>query len=188
MIGGERNPRVPGKRVELRRPDPTWAEVFEREARAILAALSPLGPIRVEHIGSTAVAGIRAKPVIDIMVGVESYARFDDYRGRLESLHYDYDERALHDDPDRHVFRKGPQPPQLRTHHLHFTLWGGRYWVRILAFRDYLRAHASVAEEYERLKAELADRFAEDSRSYTRGKGAFVRRVQAIAMERTSQR
>jgi GrpB-like predicted nucleotidyltransferase (UPF0157 family) len=175
------------RRVELREPDPAWASAYERERTVIESALAGLGLRRIEHIGSTAVPGIRAKPIIDIMVGVETYDLFDVIRGRLESLGYEYDENALTDDPGRHVFRKGLRDPtQLRSHHLHLTLLGSPYWMRILAFRDWLRAHPEVARDYERLKIGLAERFANDGRAHTRQKGEFVRRVEAMAMTERS--
>jgi len=117
------------------------------------------------------------------MVGVQTYDLFDVIRERLESLDYDYDEDALQGDPGRHVFRKGPNDPgRLRTHHLHLTLLGSAYWIRILAFRDYLRARPRVAAEYEHLKTDLAQRYANDGHTYTREKGEFVRRVEAVAI------
>jgi GrpB-like predicted nucleotidyltransferase (UPF0157 family) len=178
------NPKIGGRRVELSDPDPDWPAAFERERGAIEAALGSLGALRVEHIGSTAIQGIRAKPILDIMVGVQSFDFFDESRVRLETLGYDYDVNALLDDADRHVFRKGPAGPgRLRTHHLHYTVLGGKYWVRILAFREHLRVRPEVAREYEWLKIDLASKYADDGRRYTRGKGAFVRRIQDFAMK-----
>jgi GrpB-like predicted nucleotidyltransferase (UPF0157 family) len=163
--------------------------MFERERDAISANLSALGTLRVEHIGSTSIGAIRAKPIIDIMVGVSSYEPFEEYCVRFGALGYDYDVNALRDDPSRHVFRKGPADrDRPRTHHVHFTLLGCKYWVRILAFRDYLVANTDVAREYEKLKARLAVAYPGNVQSYTRGKSAFVRRIEETATLLLSER
>jgi GrpB-like predicted nucleotidyltransferase (UPF0157 family) len=169
-------------RVALVGPDRAWRKAFDLECVEILATIDGRAAIQVEHIGSTSIAGIRAKPIIDILLGIRDAAALTVVRQNLEALGYEYDVAALNDDPERHVFRKGPR--ELRTHQVHVTLVGGFYWNRILAFRDYLREHPEVAREYEQLKMHLAATHANDGRAYTHGKGSFVRRVQAVALSR----
>ena len=171
------------RRVELSGPDPSWPTAYAGERAAIAEVLGTLAR-GIEHIGSTSIPGIRAKPILDVMVGVGSFNQFEDCRSRLEAMGYVYDPLAMQDDPDRRVFRRGPADQMLpRTHHLHMTRFGGWYWRRILAFRDHLRRNPRVATDYERLKIDLAERFREDGRRYTAGKGAFVREIQAIALK-----
>ena len=136
----------------------------------------------IEHVGSTAVAGLPAKPVIDIMVGVPDYDRLQEIGVALERLGYLRDAAAEQDEPARKVFRKGPADPrQLRSHHLHLTVRGGRYWCRLLAFRDQLRRDPVAAAEYAAVKASLLHTCAGDSRAYTRGKTDVVRRIERAA-------
>jgi len=119
-------------------------------------------------------------------VGVETFLRLGEIQARLAQIGYDYDPAASTSEPNRHVFRKGPAASeQLRTHHLHLALINGPPWVRLLAFRDHLRAFPDVASQYEKMKTELARKFEDDGDSYTREKGAFVRRVEDIALART---
>lgn len=151
--------------VELRDHDPSWKILFQQEQEALAEALGSLA-ISIEHIGSTAVPRIRAKPVIDILVTVENI-RLEDVEGRLARMGY------LHvpiGDPERLFFRKGMP----RTHHLHVVRHGGEEHRKHLMFRDRLIAHPEEAEEYERLKASLALRFREDRRSYSDGKDDFI--------------
>lgn len=165
--------------------DPAWAAVFAAEAALLGIALAGV-PHRVGHIGSTAVPGMPAKPVVDVMVGLPDDAtldgRFAHVRTALEGLGYLWDPRALADDPGRHVFRKGPaDPTQLRTHHLHLTTEGSAYWRRIIAFRDRLRADPAAAAEYAAVKHWLLQTCGGDSRAYTRGKTDVVRRLETPA-------
>lgn len=170
------------RRVELSEPELDWGLAYEREREAIYSAFGGLGSVNIEHIGSTAIAGIRAKPIIDIIVGVDRFDSLRVIRARLGSLGYVFDEVASAVEPGRYVFRKGPDNPvDPRTHHLHLTLFGDAPWTRLIAFRDYLHGNPSVAREYERLKVDLAQRFADDGNSYTREKGEFVRHVEALA-------
>jgi GrpB-like predicted nucleotidyltransferase (UPF0157 family) len=151
--------------VELRDHDPSWKTLFQLERESLAEALGLLA-ISIEHVGSTAVAGIRAKPVIDILVGVEN-VHLEDVEGRLAELGY------IHvpiGDPERLFFRKGMP----RTHHLHVVRQGGEEHRRHMMFRDRLIAHPEEAAEYERLKASLALRFREDRRSYSDGKDGFI--------------
>jgi GrpB-like predicted nucleotidyltransferase (UPF0157 family) len=156
--------------------DPAWPEGFERERLRLAAALREwlAGPI--EHIGSTAVPGLRAKPIIDIMAGVQT---LDHSRpaiaaaARLQYVYFPYRTDVMH------WFCK-PSAAE-RTHHLHLVPVDSRLWIDRLAFRDHLRQHPTVAAEYAALKAELADRFRTDREAYTDAKAPFVARVLGVA-------
>jgi GrpB-like predicted nucleotidyltransferase (UPF0157 family) len=150
--------------------DPKWPERFERERAALEDAIGEWVDGGVHHMGSTAVPGLEAKPVIDILVGVssleESRACFD----RLGGLEYLY---APYRSKEMHWFCK-PNPSR-RTHHLHLVPTGSKRFGDELAFRDYLRAHGDVAEEYGELKCRLAEEFRHDREAYTEAKTEFIR-------------
>jgi GrpB-like predicted nucleotidyltransferase (UPF0157 family) len=158
-----------------------WPLAYEQEARLLRAVLHGLEH-RIEHVGSTAVPGLPAKPVIDVMIGQADYRRFDALQHAIEGLGYVRDLRAEADEPARKVFRKGPgDHRRLRTHHLHVTEEGGDYWRRLLAFRDELRRNREAAAEYTTVKLELLRNSDGDSRAYTRGKREIVKKVERVA-------
>jgi GrpB-like predicted nucleotidyltransferase (UPF0157 family) len=155
------------KGVELVPYDKRWPELFEAE-RAELMTLRAHGIKDIQHVGSTAIPGLAAKPIVDVMVGVEPLLVGQGLLDALKRLGYEYfGEYGI---PGRHFFRKGDP----RTHHLHWVGWGGDFWVRQVDFRDYLRAFPEEAERYERLKRDLAARFSSDRDSYTKAKTHFV--------------
>lgn len=156
--------------------DPSWPVRFEDE-RAILARV--IGPwvVRpIEHIGSTAVAGLDAKPVIDMMAPVESLDASRPALPVLEKAGYCY---APYRTDITHWFCK--PSPSFRTHHLHLVPFGSQLWIERLAFRDYLRAHPQIASEYAQLKKRLAEQYRLDREAYTDAKTAFVNRILKLA-------
>jgi len=162
--------------------DPAWATAYRTEATLLDTALVHV-PHWIEHIGSTAVPGLLAKPVIDVMVGVTDYDRFDEIRRALMGQAYEWDPAAERDEPTRKVFRKGPRDyTQLRTHHLHLTVKDGDYWRRILAFRDQLRQDPNAAAQYGAVKRSLLGTCGGDSRAYTRGKHDVVKKIERAAV------
>jgi GrpB-like predicted nucleotidyltransferase (UPF0157 family) len=128
------------------------------------------GPIK--HIGSTAVAGLAAKPVVDIMAGVHSLEASRPAIAAVAQLGYVY---FPYKADEMHWFCK--PSPTLRTHHLHLVPIASPLWAQRLRFRDALRNSAALAAEYAELKLQLAQRFPLDREAYTDGKTAFVRRV-----------
>lgn len=166
-------------KVEVVDHRPEWPAAFTREESSVRSALGTL-IVAIEHIGSTAVPGLAAKPIIDILVGVASWERFETITRRLRALGYVYTPESEADDPSRRVFRKGEADFSLpRTHHLHLTELSGAYWNRMIAFRDHLRTNPLDAIAYERLKHELAQLHPTDPRQYSRGKTHFVTSVEA---------
>ncbi|XVU22459.1 GrpB family protein [Actinoplanes sp. CA-054009] len=157
------------ERIRLVGYDPAWVERFEEEAAALREVLGEHVVGGVHHVGSTAVPGLTAKPIIDIMVGVRD---LESSKGCIElvaGLGYLY---APYRADVMHWFCK-PDPAR-RTHHLHLVPVGSERFVDVLAFRDHLRSHPEAARRYERLKVELAGRHAEDRDAYTEGKSALV--------------
>jgi GrpB-like predicted nucleotidyltransferase (UPF0157 family) len=160
--------------------NPLWPVMYEQERRLIQEAIGQR-ILAIEHVGSTSVRGLAAKPTIDIMIGVGQLADAVDCLAPLESLGYGYVpeyEEAL---PCRRYFHKGPSGA--RTHHMHMVELAGDFWREHILFRDYLRAHAETAQAYERLKRELAARFSEERSRYTEAKAPFVKSVVQKAQE-----
>jgi GrpB-like predicted nucleotidyltransferase (UPF0157 family) len=146
--------------------DNSWPQSFERERSVLAQAIGDYIVGTIEHVGSTAVPGLAAKPVIDIMVGVESLAASQPALRILESLEYFYFPYRA---DVMHRFCK--PSPRLRSHHLHLVAFKGRVWIERIAFRDYLRNHSDVAADYVILKQQLAARFRFDREAYTIAKG-----------------
>ena len=158
--------------VRLAEPTSRWAELFVVEAGRLAAALAPWTP-RIEHCGSTGVAGLPAKPILDLLVGVPEPVDVPGLARALAPLGYEHAPWA--GVPGHEVFGKG----RPRTHLLHVVPAGGAAWARLLGFRDALRARPALVAEYAALKRELAARFPDDRAAYTEAKGAFVARVLA---------
>jgi GrpB-like predicted nucleotidyltransferase (UPF0157 family) len=157
--------------------DESWPAQFEAEFKMLGAILQPwlVGPI--EHIGSTAVPGLSAKPVIDIMAGVRG---LEESRASLRVLGGAGYQYAAYRTDVMHWFCK-PNASH-RTHHLHLVPYASALWTERIAFRDYLRSNRAVALEYGELKTRLARAYRNDREAYTDAKGPFVARVVRLAL------
>ena len=161
--------------------DPRWPKFFEEERVRIERAIGPWVE-EIEHVGSTAVPGLAAKPVIDVMVGVGSLEDSPAIVGRLEAIGYEYVPEFERQMPSRRYFRKLREGR--RTHQIHLVERSNlEWWDRHVLFRDHLRAHPDIANEYARLKYELARRFRDDREAYTRAKTEFISEVVRSAEE-----
>ncbi|MBN9491602.1 MAG: GrpB family protein [Alphaproteobacteria bacterium] len=162
--------------IEIVDYDPRWPRLFEEEARRLRTVLDPSLIVGLEHFGSTAIAGLSAKPIIDILVAVRSLAAARaTFVAALRTLDYVY--WADNPKKDRMFFVKGMPPyGSKRSHHVHVTEPEGEMWQR-LVFRDYLRAHPEEAGTYERLKKRLAAEHPTDREAYTDAKSAYVESV-----------
>jgi len=170
---GENVLGLPHGTVRLREYTPLWAELFRLEAMQLRDALRDLA-LDVQHVGSTAVPGMTAKPILDIAVAIPAHAIVAKCATSLSRLGYRYAYWA--DLPDDFTFEKGIE----RTHHVHLVEIEGRQWNDYLRFRDTLRTNARLACEYELVKIELGKRYCCDRASYTREKAEFIRRVLAM--------
>jgi GrpB-like predicted nucleotidyltransferase (UPF0157 family) len=150
--------------------DSTWPLEFAAEAERIERACAGL-PIRLEHIGSTAVPGLAAKPVIDILAGRPGNMAGEAYVPAFRQLGYEH--KGAFGIPGRNYFRRGSP----RTHHVHLVSWSSELWLDHLLFRDYLRSHPDAAREYETIKRELAGMYLHDKENYTDAKGPFIRSI-----------
>jgi GrpB-like predicted nucleotidyltransferase (UPF0157 family) len=158
--------------------DPGWLAEYEAESTRIGDALGKLAVGR-HHIGSTAIPGISAKPIIDILLEVPDVAELDAHVARMESLGYEaMGECGI---PGRRYFRRD-NPPGVRTHQVHAFKVGSAHSDRHLAFRDYMIAHSHVAQAYGEVKQRLAELFPDDINAYMAGKDAFVKRHEAAAL------
>jgi len=168
--------------VEIVNYDPRWPVLFDEEAKRLRAVLDPSLIVGLEHFGSTAVPDLSAKPIIDILIAVQSLA--DAQATFVEALrNLDYVYWADNPKKDRMFFVKGMPPfGSGRSHHVHVTEPHGEMWQR-LAFRDYLRAHPEEAATYERLKRRLAGEHQTDREAYTDAKSAYVETVMRKAIK-----
>jgi len=174
----QRVARVLKEEIQVVPYDPAWPERFRQEKAHLLSCLPRDLVRRVEHFGSTAVPGLAAKPIVDMLVEVTDLS---ETRVRiapvLETQGYDYFWRPTHGDDGPPFYawfiKRNPQT-RARTHHVHMVeKTFQQHWDQ-LRFRDYLIDQPDVAREYERLKLELASKYAHDREAYTNGKGQFI--------------
>ncbi len=158
-------------------PDPGWAAWFATERAELSRALSPWLHGGIHHVGSTAVPGLAAKPVLDMIAGVRELTTAAAAIGPLRRLSYAH---APHRARALWFYKPASAGPHEHTCHLHLTEPGSDLWQERLAFRDALRADPLLAQQYQDLKRQLA-RSATDLGSYTAGKRTFVSRVLADA-------
>lgn len=180
-----------------------WNERFRIVSRELADLLHPVNPV-IEHIGSTSVAGLSAKPVIDVLVGLQSAEDLDKVPVLLAGNRYTYYEKYNDDMPYRRFFirfRERPEHygfPQLVTHgtpvpalvhdhafreaHIHVIPVASEHWERHMAFRDYLRTHAAVKQAYQQLKEVLVQKEWEDGNDYNRAKDAFIKQEERRAV------
>jgi GrpB-like predicted nucleotidyltransferase (UPF0157 family) len=157
--------------VELVPYDPAWPRVFELE-RARLRLQMPDTFRAIEHIGSTAVPQLSAKPIVDILAGVASLESVDDLTARLSVAGYTTSAEFNASLSDRKWFMRWRNGR--RTHHLHVVVHDGQAWRERLAFRDRLRVDPDAAAQYQELKAALALEHRNDREAYTGAKRNFV--------------
>ncbi len=158
--------------------DPQWPILYEKEKARILAVIGDK-VVAIEHIGSTAVPGLGAKPIIDIMVGVHHLAKADECIEPLQGIGYEYVPEYEVSIPERRFFR--------RSHfHLHVVERTSDFWERHILFRDFLRTHPETARQYHQLKTELAAKFGSDRDAYTAAKTSFIESVVAKARSEQS--
>jgi GrpB-like predicted nucleotidyltransferase (UPF0157 family) len=152
--------------------DPAWPSLFESEAEFLRSKLPKSIIIRIEHFGSTAVPGLAAKPVIDILVRVSSLEETrEQIVPLLESEGYDYFWRT--DSPPAYAWFIKRNSEGKRTHHIHMVEADSKLWDR-LYFRDYLREFLDEAKRYEELKRFLSEKYPNGRAAYTDGKAEFV--------------
>ena len=149
--------------------DPAWPRLFEEE-RGNIERADKERLMRIEHVGSTVVPGLGAKPTIDIMAGLENLDAVARLVGPLRGIGYQY--HGEQDVPGWHYFDKGIRPKRF---HVHMVPVNGEFWESHLIFRDHLRLHPEVAAEYHALKLRLAREYGSDRMGYNAAKTEFIK-------------
>lgn len=164
--------------VRIVEHNPAWAVRAHDELRRLTQALGPL-VARLEHIGSTSVPGLAAKPIIDLQLSVAAIEPRARYLGPLERLGYLF--VPAPQSPDHHFFAKPSARP--RSYHLHVWHVGSEHECRHLAVRDFLRAHSDEAVQYAAVKREVAREHPQDRLAYIAGKQDYVGDLEARALK-----
>ncbi|MDL2399927.1 GrpB family protein [Rhizobium mayense] len=166
---------VKHKFVTLAEPNARWQEAYAQEEAAIRRVLGDLA-LDIQHFGSTSIPAIKAKPIIDIAIGVGRFDDGFDCIKPMEELGYDYAGNNIV--PNDHIFGRGTKG-ETRTHLVHIVEHGGAHWSRFILFRDRLRARPDLAQAYEALKIDLAEEHADNRAAYTEAKRAFIDEIVA---------
>ena len=149
-----------------------WVSLYKAEHQQLKSALNDFVS-DIQHIGSTSVPGLCAKPIIDILIGVKTLENYVEYIDILKRIGYEFRECAS--EPDRKFFLK--RNNDIRTHHLHIVEIDTEEWNKHIIFRDYLIDHKDTSGEYACLKYELARKFTEDRDNYTAAKSKFINMI-----------
>ncbi|HZR40096.1 MAG TPA: GrpB family protein [Ktedonobacteraceae bacterium] len=157
--------------------DPTWPDLFARLAKDMRAALGDVA-LRIDHIGSTSIPQLAAKPVIDIQISVAAFAPLEAFCVPLESLGYVF--RSENTELTKRYFRESPG--QRRTH-IHVRRAGSFSEQLALLFRDFMCTHPQAAEQYAQLKYKLAQRYRDNREAYVEAKQLFIWNVIAQASD-----
>ncbi|MEI6519551.1 MAG: GrpB family protein [bacterium] len=161
---------LPPGTVKLSPFSPQWEKLYKIEEKRIADALGALA-MDIQHIGSTSIPGLSAKPVIDIAIMIPQISDLDKCIPLMESAGFEYlGDFGL---PGRNFFVLGNP----RTCHVHMVEKGSNHWKQWIIFRDYLVAHPDVAEKYDSLKKELAEKFPNDRESYLAGKAPLIAEI-----------
>lgn len=147
---------------------------WEASARELIRKLKEVlgeDAVDVQHVGSTAIKRVCAKPIVDIAVGVRDFERMFRHNAELERVGVLY---RREDHPGQHLYVCGDMENQIQTHFVHVVIWGGEAWNNYLNMRDYLNARDDMADRYDALKRQLAAIHSDDRTAYTAGKSALI--------------
>ncbi|AXY74260.1 GrpB family protein [Paraflavitalea soli] len=188
-------------KITIETYQPAWVDKFQQEKAIIEAALAPLAPV-VEHIGSTSVPGLGAKPIIDMLVGVGQEAQLDQTIQPMMAAGYTYFRKHEPAMPYRRFYVRliGPlgqtAPAKVdigepfvigqdfkSVTHIHLLVKDTIHWTRHIAFRDYLRTHPDIAAQYDTLKRTISLRDFKDGIAYNEAKDHFMKKVEAEALD-----
>ena len=161
--------------VKLSQYRPVWAWEFEVEKQCLMDVLGSK-VIDIQHIGSTSIPGLVAKPIIDLSIGIRRFKDAEKLIKPLAKLGYRFDRKFQH----QRFFAKGPDAR--RTHYLHLMRFGGKKWKSDKLFRNYLRAHPRRIAAYAALKEKLAKRFPNERQKYSDGKDQFIKETLRMAL------
>ena len=156
--------------VQLEPHDKLWDEIAVQTIKTLKSILGD-DAIDIQHIGSTAIPAIKAKPIIDIAVGVTDFDRIMSHNEQLQKKGIFY---RGSDVEHQLLYVMGDMEGDTRTHHIHVVKWNGTEWKNYIHFRDYLNANGNVALQYQKLKEELESKYADDRVAYTNGKQDMI--------------
>ncbi|MBL4593965.1 MAG: GrpB family protein [Flavobacteriales bacterium] len=162
-------------KIHIEKYNPNWITQFFKEYNQLLDSIDE-SDVVIEHIGSTSVNGLGAKPVIDIMIGLKDFSTADNHINNIESLGYNYISKYEDIMPYRKFFIK--EINEKRTHHIHMVEVDSDYWDRHIRFRDYLRSHKTVRDNYFELKISLSKKEWNDGDEYAKAKTDFIRAIE----------
>ena len=157
--------------VRLEDYNPEWKNSFEVEKNNLINIFKDIA-LKIEHVGSTSIEGLSAKPIIDMMVIIKRFSNFENVRSYFEKEPYSI---KLDSPEDEILIRKGDESN--RTHFIHVVELGSDRQINTLLFRDYLRENKDTLLEYEKLKKELAIKYADDRKMYTASKNDFIQGI-----------
>lgn len=162
--------------IELSDYNPSWPKIFTIE-RELISTDFPIKEFTIEHIGSTAVPHLKAKPVIDILIGVSALPTdITPTANHLKILGYEYVEKYNLVMPDRRFFQKDTDGK--RTHHIHMVAIHSDFWDRHLFFRNQLRDNSAIRQQYQQLKMDLVTRQWNSGNDYADAKSAFIKSIE----------
>lgn len=164
--------------VELQDHNPKWKELYAKEAKTLKEVLGDR-IIEIEHVGSTSIEGLKAKPIIDMLVVINSLDEIPEIEELLKD--YDYSNRGSQGVSDRCFFAKGPE--ESRSHYVHFTEPKSETYYHLKYFKKYLLEHEEYKQKYCNLKQELAIKYADERSKYTASKNDFIKSVIKLARE-----
>ncbi|MHA1348033.1 MAG: GrpB family protein [Candidatus Heimdallarchaeaceae archaeon] len=167
--------------VKLNDYDPQWKSLFEKESALILSVAEEVIE-DIQHIGSTAIPGVVAKPIIDVLLAINSLSNIKKLTDLLTPIGFVY--RGEQGIPDRHLFVKGGE--DYRTHHLHVVVKEHSEWLKHILFRDYLRKHPKDVEKYSKLKLDLLKKYEFEREKYTESKSDFIEKILEKAKQNLS--
>ncbi len=156
--------------VHLEPHDKQWDEIATQTIKTLKSILGD-DAIDIQHIGSTAIPAIKAKPIIDIVVGTTDFGRIMSHNEQLENEGIFY---RGSDVEHQVLYVIGDMEKDIRTHHIHVVKWNGTEWKNYIHFRDYLNANENIALQYQKLKEELESKYADDRVTYTNGKQDMI--------------
>ncbi|WP_051890161.1 GrpB family protein [Chryseobacterium vrystaatense] len=188
-------------KIHLEKYNPDWQQSFDQVKIELVSIIGALNP-HIEHIGSTSVEGLSAKPIIDILVGLKNEKDLEKVADPLMRQGYCYYEIYNATMPYRRFFTRhktdshhapgiikneedvpaSTEEHNQRLAHIHILTYGSEHWIRHIAFRDYLRAHLAVKDAYQDLKSKLSDKEWKDGNDYNGAKDIFIKTEEAKAI------
>ena len=165
-------------KIVLEKYNAGWKNLFQKE-KELLGAVFKNSSAYIEHIGSTSVEDLSAKPIIDILIGIPDFTLAISFIPSIEKLNYEYVSQYEDMMPYRRFFTKDKH--ETRTHHIHLVQHNSDFWKRHIFFRDYLRNYPETRNEYSLLKKKLSEQEWQNRNEYSDAKTAFIRKIEKRA-------